>query len=81
MKKKLFTLIIFVLSLLSLFVSIVLLINQNAFISDNNLTAAAIYGGTFWLQADRWRLAFISIIVILSGINLFKKEKENKDEE
>lgn len=75
MSKKIINLIIFILSLMSLFISLKLFWNIGILVDEFNSTPALICGGDFWLGMDWLRLGLLFIICILSGINAFSTSK------
>lgn len=73
MKRKL-SILIFVLSLVSLFISVKLFWNLGIFVDEYNLSADIVNGGEFWSSMDFVRLLLLFLLCILSGINIFKKQ-------
>ena len=73
--KKLCKISIFVLCIACLAISMILLYNVGIFVDEYNLSPSIIFGSTFG-QAMYWiKLAFLGVLCILSGINLFVKDK------
>ncbi len=69
---------VFVLSLLSLLISIGLFWNQAIFADEHNVAAAKISGGTFWLNMDWLRLLLLLILCILSGFFATRRKEQKK---
>lgn len=74
MKHKLLDISIFVLSLISLVISLKLMWNMGIFVDEYNMTPRYVCGGDFWLIMDWLRLLFLAMLSILSGINIFKRK-------
>lgn len=75
-KSKIPDIIIFILSITSLIISLVLFYNMAIFCDEFNTTPAVVCGGEAELLADWGRLFFLALICLLSFINLFKKENK-----
>lgn len=71
MSNKLISVIIFVLSLICLIIETNLFYNMGIFVDEFNTSFDVVYGGSFWMIMDWLKLAFIALIVLLSGISLF----------
>ncbi|WP_160693494.1 hypothetical protein [Clostridium sp. C2-6-12] len=76
MGKKKFSIIIFLLSFVSLIISLKLFLNSAIFADEYNTSPAIINGGEFWLTMDWLRLLFLLLLCILSVITIFKGEKK-----
>lgn len=76
MGKKRFSVITFVLSFLSLIISLKLFWNLAVFADENNSSPATINGGEFWLIMDWFRLLLLLLLCVVSVINIFQGEKE-----
>lgn len=74
LKSKIPDIIIFVLSLASLIISLILFYNMGIFCDEFNTTPAALCGGEAELLADWGRLFFLALICLLSFINLIRKK-------
>lgn len=74
MKSKLLNLIIFILSMISLIISIKLFWNIGIYVDEYNTNPNIITSGDFWTYMAWLQLGFNSLICILSGITLFKDE-------
>lgn len=72
MKKILTNTIIFISGLASLAISLILFYNQGIFCDEYNLSPDAIYTSELYSNLDWLRLGLLSIIVIVSLINIIK---------
>lgn len=75
MKGKKFNTIIFILSFVSLVISAKLFWNLGIYVDEVNTSPDVVLGGNLWLYLDWLRLGFLALICVLSGINLFRKNK------
>lgn len=73
MKGKKFNTIIFILSFVSLVISVKLFWNLGIYVDEVNASPDVVLGGNLWLYMDWLRLGFLALICVLSGINLLKK--------
>lgn len=76
MKQEKLSIIIFILSLIALFISIRLFWNLGIFVDEYNVSSDIVSGGDFWLYMDWLRLLLLFIICIVSGINILKNNIE-----
>ena len=67
---------IFILSVLSLIISLVIFGNIGHYVSDYGTSTSVVYGGDFWNIMDWLRLLLLLIVSILSGVSLFKERKD-----
>ena len=74
MKNKLINILIFVLSTISLVISVKLFYNMGIFVDEFNTSPDVIAGGEFWLLMDWVRLGFSALICLLSGMTLLSKK-------
>lgn len=74
--KKVVNVIVFVLSLISLIISLVLFYNLGIFVDEHNLTPADVCGGEFELILDWVRLLLLGLLTLILGINLFRQESK-----
>lgn len=74
MKNKWVNTIIFLLSIISLIISLKLFWNMGIYADEYNTTPSIVCGGEFWLYMDWLRLGANALICILSGISLFRKK-------
>ena len=74
LKSKILDIIIFILSLVSLIISLVLFYNMGVFCDEFNTTPAVICGGEAELLADWGRLFFLALICLVSFINLIRRK-------
>ncbi len=76
MGKKRFSIITFILSFLSLIISLKLFWNLAIFADEKNSSPAIINGGEFWLTMDWLRLLLLLLLCIISCVNIFRDEKK-----
>ena len=74
-KNKIINMSIFLLSLISLIISLKLFWNMGIYVDEFNTSADVVLGGNLWLYMDWLRLGFSALICLLSGINLFAEKK------
>lgn len=75
MKGKKFNIIIFILSFVSLAISVKLFWNLSVYVDEVNTSPDVVLGGNLWLYMNWLRLGFLALICVLSAINLFRKNK------
>ena len=75
LEKRGINIIIFVLSLISLFISLKLFWNMGIYADEYGSSPVLISGGWFWLYMDWARLGVLFLISIISGLKLFKRSK------
>jgi hypothetical protein len=68
------TIAIFVLSFLSLVISLKLFWNTAIYVDDFGTSPAAVYGGDFWLYMAWLQLPLLAIVTLVSGIKLVSKK-------
>jgi len=68
-----FSVMVFVLSLISFIITFVLFANMGRYVSDFNSSPVLITGGWFWLSMDWLRLLLLFILAFASGLNLYGK--------
>lgn len=73
--KKLISILIFILSAFSLFISVKLFYNMGLFVDAYNTTPAAVCGGELWSVMDWVRLALNALICVLSLVNIFYRKR------
>lgn len=73
LKLKILDIIIFILSIISLIISLVLFYNMGIFCDEFNTNPSTICGGEAELFANWGRLFFLALICILSITNLIEK--------
>lgn len=76
MKKRKLLIAVFILSIFSLLISVKLFWNTAIFVDEYNLSPAIVNGGDFWLSMDWVRLFLLLLLCVLSGIGIFKSDKE-----
>jgi hypothetical protein len=72
MKNKKFSIAVFLISFISLLISLKLFWNMAIFADEYNSSATIINGGNFWLLMDWVRLLLLFLLCIISVINIFK---------
>ncbi|MTH08192.1 hypothetical protein GMA43_07445 [Turicibacter sanguinis] len=72
MNIKIITFIIFILSLICLITDMNLFYNLAIFVDEFNTSPDIVYGGDFWLLMNWVKLGLTALIILLSGISLFK---------
>ncbi|MFZ2537925.1 MAG: hypothetical protein WAX04_03375 [Oscillospiraceae bacterium] len=75
MKKKLSSLVVFVLSAISLLISLILFWNMGIYVDEANTSPVVVYGGDFGLNMAWLRLALLAIVTIISAVKLFRKQR------
>lgn len=73
--KKAINVLIFILSAVSLFISVRLFYNMGIFVDEFNTTPATVCGGNFWNNMNWVRLFACALICILSLVNIFHRRK------
>ena len=73
LKKKGVNIAIFVLSFITLVISLQLFWNIAIYVDNFNASPYAVYGGNFWLSMAWFRLVLLAILTFISGIKLFSK--------
>lgn len=66
--------IIFLLSAVSLFISLILFWNQGIFVDEYNLSPEIVCGGVFWNAADWLRLLFLFLLSVFSAFGWYKNK-------
>lgn len=67
--------VIFVLSLISLFISLKIFWNIAIYVDDFGASPTDIYGGDLWLYMAWLPLGLLFVICVISGLKLFKRSK------
>ena len=75
MKRKSINLIIFILSVISLLISLKLFWNMGVYVDEYGTSPAVVLGGEFWLSMDWLRLFILGILAVISGHELFGQQK------
>lgn len=75
MGKKVISITIFLLSLVSLLISLKLFWNKAVFVDEYNISPDIVNGGDFWLTMDWLRLLFLFLLCVVSVVNIFGEEK------
>ncbi|MUK90640.1 hypothetical protein GMD78_19985 [Ornithinibacillus sp. L9] len=70
-EKRGFTIVIFVLSLFSFFISLKLFWNVGVYADDYGSSPVLVYRGWFWLCLAWLRLALLAVITFISGMKLY----------
>lgn len=72
MGSKKVSVIVFLLSLISLLISLKLFWNLGIFVDEHNLSPDIVKGGDFWLMMDWLRMLLLLVLCIVSGIVFLK---------
>ncbi|HWK24677.1 MAG TPA: hypothetical protein VNS08_16800 [Ureibacillus sp.] len=75
MRKRIVAITVFVLSLLSLLISLKLFYNLGVFVDEFGLSPDTVNGGDFWLAMDWLRLLLLVLLCVVSGIGIFRGNK------
>ena len=75
MRGKSFNLAIFLLSSISLIISMKLFWNMGVYVDEVGTSPDVVLRGSFWLYMDWLRLGTLVIITAISGLNLLSKKK------
>jgi multisubunit Na+/H+ antiporter MnhB subunit len=67
--------VIFILSLISLFISVITFWNTAIYVDDFGASPTAIYGGDFWLNMAWLHLGLLLVVCVISGIKVFNRSK------
>lgn len=73
MEKRKLLIIVFLLSVVSLLISLKLFWNLGVFVDEYNLSPNIVNGGDFWLYMDWLRLLLLFLLAVVSGLGLLKK--------
>lgn len=72
-EKRGLNIVVFVLSFISLIISLKLFLNTAIYVDDFGASPYAVYGGEFWLYMAWFRLLLLAIITFISGMKLFSR--------
>ncbi|MEG2108170.1 MAG: hypothetical protein RRY19_00185 [Clostridium sp.] len=75
MRNRILDISIFIFSIICLIISARLMYSMGIYVDEYGTNPSVICGGDFWLYTDWVRLGFSVLISVLSGINLFRKNK------
>lgn len=73
--KKTLNILVFIFSLASLVISLVLFYNMGIFVDEFNTSPDAVCGGEFWLYMDWLRLFLLAAVTLFSGMNLIRRSR------
>ncbi len=73
MKEKFWILIVFVLSCVTLFISLKLFWNMGIYVDEYNSSPSRVYGSEFWLYMAWIRLILLAIMTFILGRKLITK--------
>ena len=76
-RKKGLSIVIFLLSFISLFISVRLFWNMGLFVDEYNLSPDAVNGGEFWVLMDWLRLVLLFLLCVVSGLSIFSNKQSN----
>ena len=74
MRKKGLSIAVFLLSFISLFISVRLFWNMGLFVDEYNLSLDVVNGGEFWVSMDWLRLVLLFLLCVVSGLSIFSKK-------
>ena len=74
--KQFYRILLFVCCLVSLFISLHIFYNQGIAADELNLSAAQLFGGSFWLSMTWLRMLLLLIATILSFIGLLPAKRK-----
>lgn len=74
-EKKWTNITVFILSLASLIISFVLMVNMAIYADEYGSSLVNITGGWLWLYADWIRLGLLFVVCLISGIKLIPRKK------
>lgn len=74
MKKKSINVMIFILTTVSLIISVRLFYNMGIYVDEYGTSPDIVSGGNFWLMMDWLRLFILGTLFVVSLIKLFDKE-------
>lgn len=74
-KNRIINISIFLLSFVSLIISLKLFWNMGIYADEFNTSPEVVLGGSLWLYLDWVKLVFLALSCFLSGINIFIKNK------
>ncbi len=75
LEKRGLNIVIFVLSLMSLVISLKLFWNMGVYADEYGSSPVLVCGGWFWLCMDWIRLGLLLVLCIISGFKLIKRSK------
>ncbi len=73
--KKTLNILVFIFSLASLVISLVLFYNMGIFVDEFNTSPDVVCGGEFWLYMDWLRLFLLAAVTLFSGMNLIRRSR------
>lgn len=76
MSRRIISMLVFSLSLLSLLISMKLFWNMGIFVDEYGLSPDIVNGGDFWLLMDWLRLGLLFLVSVISGVSVFKSYNE-----
>ena len=76
MKSKRINLILFILSSISLIISVKLFWNMGIYVDEYNTSPNIVYGSDFWLLMSWLRLFILGVLTLIFLIKLFDQEKD-----
>lgn len=76
MRLRKVSVVVFILSLISLLISLKLFWNLGIFVDEHNLSPDVVNGGDFWLAMDWLRMLFLLVLSIVSGMGIFKSNSK-----
>lgn len=76
MNSKKIVFIAFMISFISLIISVALFWNMAIFADEYGLSPSEVTGGEFWLYMDWFRLLLLCLLSVILCIHLFQKRKD-----
>jgi len=76
MNKRVLSILVFILSFVSLMISLKLFWNLGIFVDDYNLSLNIVSGGDFWLLMDWLRLLLLFLLCVVSGMKIIISYKK-----
>lgn len=76
--KRILSLLIFLIFLVSLVISCALFFNMGVYVDEAGTSPDVVCGGEFWLNADWARLFLLAMGTVLSGVLLGMEFREKK---
>ncbi|MFD2132265.1 hypothetical protein ACFSKI_13730 [Pseudogracilibacillus auburnensis] len=79
MRTRKLSITVFVLSLISLLISLKLFWNLGIFVDEHGFSPDIVNGGDFWLSMDWLRLLLLFLLCIVSGIDILKSKQKQEN--
>ncbi|MBO1001107.1 hypothetical protein [Pseudogracilibacillus auburnensis] len=79
MRTRKLSITVFVLSLISLLISLKLFWNLGIFVDEHGFSPDIVNGGDFWSSMDWLRLLLLFLLCIVSGIGILKSKQKQEN--